>query len=419
MASQRKPRRPDDDLVDWFTISYKTIYIAIALLILVGGGAYYHYFGTPINPNPVIDVPAPTVTTARFTSIEGNVKVKPVGVFDWYSADPSMVLRKSDLVRTGPGGTAEITFFDGTVVHVRPDSLITIEDTSEDFATKRRRVAWHISSGEVNFQTGKKNVPGSATEISTPTVQRLTAGELTDGGIRVAQSGDSDVKIYRGSTQVVTKAGEKLTLGASEALKIDATGKAGPKQVLLDAPVLQAPPHQTEMSYPDPSRATTLLSWRSVPGSVSYHVMVDYSPYFNRPLVDQVRKDSSVELRGLDTGKYYWRVAALDKDGVEGGFSGFARFTVVRKEGGAGGSGTPPLLVIEAVDVRGNILQIKGRTEPGATVTVNDQRVDVQGDGSFNEFIQLDKGGRQIVVIRSTSINGGVSKQERPIVVTF
>jgi hypothetical protein len=419
MASQRKPRRPDDDLVDWFTISYKTIYIAIALLILAGGGAYYHYFGTPINPNPVIDVPAPTVTTARFTSIEGNVKVKPVGVFDWYSADPSMVLRKSDLVRTGPGGTAEITFFDGTVVHVRPDSLITIEDTSEDFATKRRRVAWHISSGEVNFQTGKKNVPGSATEISTPTVQRLTAGELTDGGIRVAQSGDSDVKIYRGSTQVVTKAGEKLTLGASEALKIDATGKAGPKQVLLDAPVLQAPPHQTEMSYPDPSRATTLLSWRSVPGAISYHVMVDYSPYFNRPLVDQVRKDSSVELRGLDTGKYYWRVAALDKDGVEGGFSGFARFTVVRKEGGAGGSGTPPLLVIEAVDVRANILQIKGRTEPGATVTVNDQRVDVQGDGSFNEFIQLDKGGRQIVVIRSTSINGGVSKQERPIVVTF
>jgi hypothetical protein len=419
MASQRKPRRPDDDLVDWFTISYKAIYIAIALLILIGGGAYYHYFGTPINPNPVIDVPAPTVTTARFTSIEGNVKVKPVGVFDWYSADASMVLRKSDLVRTGPGGTAEITFFDGTVVHVRPDSLITIEDTSEDFATKRRRVAWHISSGEVNFQTGKKNVPGSATEISTPTVQRLTAGELTDGGIRVEQSGDSDVKIYRGSTQVVTKAGEKLTLGASEALKIDATGKAGPKQVLLDAPVLQAPPHQTEISYPDPTRATTLLAWKPVIGATSYHVMVDYSPYFNRPLVDQVRKDSSVELRGLDTGKYYWRVAALDKDGVEGGFSGFARFTVVRKDGGARGEGTPPLLVIEAVDVRTNILQIKGRTEPGATVTVNEQRVDVQGDGSFNEFIQLDKAGRQLVVIRSTGINGGVNEQKRPIVVTF
>ena len=418
MASQRKPRRPEDDLVDWFTISYKSIYIVVLLALAIGGGLYYHYFGKPINPNPVIDLPAPTVTTARFTSIEGNVRVKPVGQFEWLSADPTMVLRKSDLVRTGTGATAEITFFDGTVVHVRPDSLITIEDTSEDFATKRRRVAWHISSGEVNFQTGKKNVPGSATEISTPTV-RTTAGEMTDGGIRVDQAGDSDVKVYRGSTQVETKTGEKLTLGASEALKVDAAGKAGPKQLLLDAPILQAPPHQTEISYPDPSRATTLLAWKPVVGSVSYHVMVDYSPYFNRPLVDQVRKDSSVELRGLDTGKYYWRVAALDKDGVEGGFSAFARFTVVRKEGAGGAGGTPPPLVIEAIDVRTNILQIKGRTEPGATVTVNDQRVDVQGDGSFNEFIQLDKGGRQLVVIRSTGINGGVNEQKRPIVVTF
>jgi hypothetical protein len=418
MASQRKPRRPEDDLVDWFTISYKSIYIVVILVVAIGGAVYYHYFGTPINPNPAIDLPAPTVTTARFTSIEGNVRVKPVGQFEWLSADPSMVLRKSDLVRTGTGATAEITFFDGTVVHVRPDSLITIEDTSEDFATKRRRVAWHISSGEVNFQTGRRNVPGSATEISTPTV-RTTAGELTDGGIRVDQSGDSDVKVYRGSTQVETKTGEKLTLGASEALKVDAAGKAGPKQVLLDAPVLQAPPHQTEISYPDPSRATTLLAWKPVVGSLSYHVMVDYSPYFNRPLVDQVRKDSSVELRGLETGKYYWRVAALDRDGVEGAFSAFARFTVVRKEGAGGGGGTPPPLVIEALDVRANIVQIKGRTEPGATVTVNDQRVDVQGDGSFNEFIQLDKGGRQLVVIRSTSINGGVNEQKRPIVVTF
>ena len=418
MASQRKPRRPEDDLVDWFTISYKSIYIVVLLVLAIGGAVYYHYFGKPINPNPVIDVPAPTVTTARFTSIEGNVRVKTVGTFEWVSADPSMVLRKSDLVRTGTGATAEITFFDGTVVHVRPDSLITIEDTSEDFATKRRRVAWHISSGEVNFQTGKKNVPGSATEISTPTL-RTTAGELTDGGIKVDQSGDSDVKVYRGSTQVETKTGEKLTLGASEALKVDAAGKAGPKQVLLDAPVLQAPPHQTEISYPDPSRATTLLAWKPVVGAISYHVMVDYSPYFNRPLVDQVRKDSSVELRGLETGKFYWRVAALDKDGVEGAFSAFARFTVVRKEGAGASGGTPPPLVIEALDVRANILQIKGRTEPGATVTVNDQRVDVQGDGSFNEFIQLDKGGRQLVVVRSTGINGGVNEQKRPIVVTF
>ena len=61
-----------------------------------------------------------------------------------------------------------------------------------------------------------------------------------------------------------------------------------------------------------------------------------------------------------------------------------------------------------------NILQVKGRTEPGATVTVNGQRVEVQGDGSFNEYITLDKPGHQVVVIRATSIGGGVKEEQDP-----
>ena len=67
--------------------------------------------------------------------------------------------------------------------------------------------------------------------------------------------------------------------------------------------------------------------------------------------------------------------------------------------------------------MRANILQIKGRTEPGATVTVNGQRVDVQADGSFNEFIQLAKVGRQIVVVKAVGINGGENEQRRPVLV--
>jgi hypothetical protein len=175
-----------------------------------------------------------------------------------------------------------------------------------------------------------------------------------------------------------------------------------------------------EISYPDPTRATTLLAWKSVPTAVSYHVMVDYSPYFNRPLVDRKgHGDSSVELRGLDVGKYYWRVAAADKDQREGIFSDFQRFTVTRPSGAAAGTGPPPPLVIESLDLRQNLLQVKGKTEPGASVTINGQRVDVQGDGGFNEFITLPTAGKQVVTIRSTGINGGVNEQRRPVVVAY
>jgi hypothetical protein len=62
-------------------------------------------------------------------------------------------------------------------------------------------------------------------------------------------------------------------------------------------------------------------------------------------------------------------------------------------------------------------VQVKGRTEAGASVTVNGQRVGVQGDGSFNEFITLEKVGRQDVVIRAAGLNGGTSELKRSVVV--
>jgi len=414
-----KSKPPSDDLIDWFTVTYKSIYIVVGVVAAIAAGVGYYYWTKNAPPRVPSPEPAAAFSSAHFTSLEGNVKVKPVGTFEWVSADLSTQLKKSDLVRTGVGASAEITFFDGTVVHVRPDSLITIEETSEDPSTKKRKVAWHISSGEVNFQTVRRNVPGSSTEVSTPTV-KATASEMAAGGFKVAESGDTDVKLFRGTGAVETRAGQRVEIAANEGLKVDAAGKAGPKVSLPVVPTLLAPPHQAEISYPDLARATTLLAWKPVPGAASYHVMVDFSPYFNRPLVDRTGwRESSMELRGLDVGKYYWQVSSLDKDGVEGNFSDFARFTVGRPSGAGKGEGPPPMLMVEPLDPRANIVQVKGRTEPGATVTVNGDRVDVASDGTFNEFITLGKVGRQIVVIRATGINGGVREEKRPVVVAF
>lgn len=406
-------------MVDWFTVSYRSILIAILVVVLVGGGVAYHFWSRNAPATPPVADPPSTMTSAHFTTLEGNVKVKTVGTFEWVNADRSMALRKSDLVRTGPGAAAEITFFDGTLVHVRPDSLITIEETSEDPSTKRRKVAWHISSGEVQFNAPRPTAAGSEREISTPTL-RTTTREAAAGGVVVQETGESNLKLYSGTAKVETKTGQTLQLEANSQVKVDAAGKAAPTQNLPAVPVLLAPQHQAEITYQDPARATTLLLWKPVPNATTYHVMLDYNAYFNRPLVDRsVLAEPSVEVRGLDVGKYYWRVAAVDKDNVEGSFSDFARFTVSRPQGGARGTGDPPPLVIESMDVRQNILQVRGRTEPGATLTVNGQRVDVAADGAFNEFIQLpaDKPGRQLVVFRAIGINGGIVEQKRPVMV--
>jgi hypothetical protein len=421
MAPDRgKPPRSQDDLIDWFTVSYRTIYIVVGVVLLIAGSLGYHFYKknqAPATPPP--ETTPAALPSATFTALEGSVQVRAAGTLQWVGADSTTILNKSDLVRTSAGASAEIKFFDGTVFHMRPDSLITIEESSQDPNSKRKQVAAKIQSGSVNFSTTASNVPGSSTTISTDVFKTTPSGD-TAGNISVADGGDAGIKLFKGTARAETTSGQKIDIAPNEGVNVDSTGKAGPKIILPAIPTLLAPPPDAEIAYPDPTRATTLLAWKPVDKAAAYHVVLDYSANFTRPIVD--RKDwktGSMELQGLDIGKYYWRVSALDKDGVEGSFSAFNRFTVTKPGLGAGAPAPPPPLVIESLEPRGNILQVKGHTEPGASLTVNGQRVDVQTDGTFNEFITLDKPGKQLVVIRATGINGGVSEQKRPVVVSY
>jgi hypothetical protein len=413
-GDKSRKSQPGDELLDWWTVSYRTLYLIGFVLLVLAGGAAYYLFSRDAPPPPKVENPMPISAGVRFTALEGSVKIKTVGTFEWVTASKDVVLRKGDLVKTGSGSAAEITFFDGTTVHVRPDSLLTIEESSENPATKERRISTLVSDGEVFFSSK------SRTDFTTPLTQ-VTAPSEAEGGIKVGQSGESDVRIFRSSepVEVKTKTGETIPLVANETVRVDTDGRASPKMMLPASPALLAPPNQAEIIYPDPQKATTLLAWRAVPGAAAYHFQIDYTASFNRPIKDMGSwKENAVELRGLDVGKYYWRVAAIDKQNIEGNFSDFARFTVTRP---SAGRAPKPMLIIDSLDPRTNILQVKGRTEPGATVSVNGQPLDVQADGSFNEFITLDtdRAGPQSVIVRSVSINGGVNEQARTVVVSF
>jgi len=159
----------------------------------------------------------------------------------------------------------------------------------------------------------------------------------------------------------------------------------------------------------------TLLVWNAVPGATGYRVMVDFSPGFARPLYDrQAVRTTQLELRALEAGSYYWKVAALDAAGAEGGFSDLWRFTLTRAPQS---TAPPPPLVLEAAELKGNILRVQGRTEAGSRVTLNGERLEVQPDGSFNEFVTFDGGPGATVVVRATSPRGGASEQRRRVTV--
>ena len=338
--------------------------------------------------------------------------MKRASTLEWLPATRAMVLQQNDLVRTRSGGTAEIRFADGTLFNVRPDSLITIEESTQNPVSRQQRVALSIQSGQANFTTAARAVLGSTT-ISTPTV-RTTVQRETAGSMQVEESGATGLRIFRGAGEAQTTTGQRIALASNEGVRVDAGGAAGPKTALPVVPQLTAPPNQTEFAFPDLAQGITLLLWNPVPGAAGYRVMVDYSTAFARPLYDRQRQGATqMELRGLDAGSYYWKVAALDAKGVEGGFSELWRFTLSK----APASNVQPPLSVDALELKGNVLHVRGRTEPGASLVLNGERLEVQADGTFNEFLTFDVSSGSSVLLRSTGTKGGVAEQRRRVTV--
>lgn len=408
-TGEKQPPREGGDRIEWFTVRYRTLVLAGGALLVLAALVGWFVFGRRAQqPTPAA---TDVETGARFALIDGSVQVKVSGTLQWIAATREIVLRQSDLVRTGSGGTAEIRFADGTVFSVRPDSLITIEESTQNPVSRQQRVALSIQSGEANFQTAPRTVPGSTT-ISTPTVRTTTERE-TSGNIQVAESGATGLRIFRGAGQAETRAGQKIVLASNEGVKVDAGGAAGPKLALPTVPLLTAPPSETEVTYPDLARGVTLLVWSPVPAAQAYRVLVDFSPAFARPLYDrQGVHGTQMELRGLEAGTYYWKVSAIDAHDSEGGFSELWRFTLSQAPQSAP---SPPPITVETVELKGNVLHVRGRTQPGATLTCNGERLEVQPDGSFNEFLTYQAGPGGSVLLKVTGVKGGVSELRQPV----
>ena len=286
-----------------------------------------------------------------------------------------MTLNKADLVRTGTGSSAEIRFLNGVVFHVRPDSVFVIEDSFEDPASKLRRTAVKIQSGEVNFQVPSRNVPGSATMISTPTLRTTADDEaarqrerdprrrVRGPGVRgPGPGGDRD-----------RRAGHpERERGVERGCPGQGRTQGGPARDPV--PRGPAPPGGHRLRQPARRHHPALLEGRRRALSPTTWWWERRRP-ISKPEVELKNwQPLSMELRGLDVGPHYWRVAAVGKDGAAGAFSETSRFTIAQ-----GPSKAPTPLSLEPMVPKGSAGPGEGtapsRERPSP---VNGQSIDVR-----------------------------------------
>lgn len=351
---------------------------------------------------------------AQFYKIEGDVRVKRARELIWQPVTKGMTLSVGDQIKTNSRSAAQIIYFNGTITTVTPGSLLEIKELYENPSTRVQQVRERLREGRIAATTQEPITKGSFHEITTQntvaTTEERTSLDIAfdDGSERTR------LEVHTGAAKV--SAGEgvaPVAVEAQERVEVDRDARVSEKVKLPPAPVLDAPIDQKVMPLAGAEDTLVPLTWQEVPEATRYHLMVSSKPLFSDTLVDQTLDTNSATLPHAREGNYYWKVTAVFEDGTEGPSSEIRKFKVVTGNLTITGDDEPPPLSIDDFLVFATQVIVRGKTEPGALLSVNGVRIDVYDDGTFTSVIPLRKVGRQTLVFTAQDIAGNTSRLQR------
>src|SRR5216684_919940 len=415
--SQQKTPRVE---VYWTAITYKTVilYVLLALVIISAG----IYLAKPDLPSIIIKKFSKAVSDpdnesmagdqkhAKFVNLDGKVQVKKVNSVQWVEADYRTVLDKGDLVQTGPDANARITFGEGTTYTVKPDTLVTVEENSTE-SNKPSSVAVQINHGAVDLATPNWSQPDSKAAVS---VEDATAQLHSNSRAAVKsdpETKSSEIMVSSGSAQV-QRGGEKIDLAAWEKVTIPNGGPIQ-KSSVLAPPDLVEPLNLAPIIAESPKVFPVHFEWKAVPNAASYTVRVSTTAMFTKTVKEAKVSGTSADISGLDSGEYFWNVIATDGKKQNSDVSEIFKFTLV-----AQGKAQAMVLEIDGTQLHGHVVEIMGRTEPGAALIANGQSVpNISPDGTFRHFTQQLEPGQHTISIIGSNRRGGTAMKQVSIVV--
>jgi hypothetical protein len=351
------------------------------------------------------------VGSGQIIAMQGKVEVQRANQTRWEKAREKQPLYNGDFVKTGADASAEVIFSDSTVYRIGPDSLLEVH--------REARAGREPSVGEVKVKVGQVNVY-TATNPSSVVTDAARADVDRDSrvGVEVAEDAGTVVAAYAGSAKVTGAAGQRVELGTRQAVAAAPNGALSDRRAVPDTPVPERPAANASVNLDATDRIE--LGWRPVPVSTGYELQVSRSRLFNASSVEITnrRNSNSAVVRILRPGTYYWRVAALGSERLRSEWSPsrpFKAYSGPRVE--ALTDTTPPKLEVQRPTQMGNFFLVQGTTEPGATVTVNSEPVDVGADGTFKKAVALTREGWNTIVIRATDPAGNTSEDRKTVFV--
>ena len=405
----------------WHTVTYKTVAVyAVLLAAIVFAAIYlinpnlytqaYEKLNKSIGNDPNEATPI-AQTQAKFVNLDGKVQVKKVNSVQWVDADFHTTLDKGDQIQTSSDGAARITFADGTTYTIKSGTFITVEDNSMGREQPTRSVV-HINIGQVELKTPNYSSPDSKATVSMED-SRAQLGSNSSAAVKTDPTTRENEVVVSSGTAEVQRGQEKVEIGAYQKASY-ATGGTITKSDVLAPPGLSSPRNFEPIIVENPKSASIRFEWKPVPQAVSYTVRISATAMFTRTVKEAAGvTGTGVDISGLDGGDYFWNVTATNAKKENSEVSETFRFTLV-----AQGKTQEMALEITGTQIHGRVVEIIGRTEPGAALIVNGQPVPIiAADGTFRHFTEPLEPGQHTIVIIGENRRGGTAQVKVPIVV--
>ena len=406
------PNKTSHFAFDWWIIQKRFVYLMIALFITCGiaaGAALYVWkYGNPLKH--VAEVKS--LTGARFTSFEGDVRVVRAATRETIQASADTELYPGDTVQTQASGRARISLADGSTLVVKPNSTIIVRDNARADDGKRTNVHVVVDSGQLYVKTEVQG-EGTTNVVETPKTKNKL-GDQTGASFGVNDEGTEEIRVNAGAVETTNRAGEKTSIHANEYVSVNNQGTLSRPQKLLDVPMPSEPHDLQKVFVGDNGSAGVGLKWqRPQSGTAAYYrVEVATSPFF---VADGkvIERDQLVATEfgasDLRPGVYFWRVRATATSGQASDWSEPRKFVVTQR--GTGSQVAVSNLAAEFLG--GNIYLVRGRAEPGTTIRVSGREALVPSDGTFQ--IQISVAGSRDVVVDAQDAQGNTSQYKLPL----
>jgi len=332
--------------------------------------------------------------SAKLVYVKGDVTVKAKKELLFQKAVKGQILYEGDSIRTFSGGFAEVRFDEGNRLNIKPDSMVVIRTMKENRFTKMRKSSIKLRQSDVEAIVRRPKVEGSEFVIETPTaLARISEAKVA---MQVSKENKSNLKVFKGAVDL--KVGDQsMEITQNQSVAISNENRIDEVKDLPSAPKLLDPKNLAEYYFKSLNQMQTVLKWSPVSQDVKYRLQAALDPYFSELVIVRTGlSQQGVVVQGLKSGIYYWRVSAINPDGLEGDASDYRVFKVVIDQ-------KPPDINLDNVlllKAGGHVnAQISGQTEPEASIKINGVTVAPDKTGRFKYILSHVTSDAEVSII--------------------